>query len=79
MHSVIDVANYFLSLVNEDQGEGITNMKMQKLVYYAQGFSLAMLNKPLFEEPIEAWQYGPVVPTLYHAFKKYGNVPLPQP
>ena len=79
MHSVIDVANYFLSLVNEDQGEGITNMKMQKLVYYAQGFSLAMLNEPLFEEPIEAWQYGPVVPTLYHAFKKYGNVPLPQP
>lgn len=79
IHPAQDIANYFLSLVNEDVGEGITNMKMQKLLYYAQGFSLAVFGMPFFNEAIEAWQYGPVVPALYHAYKKYGNTPLPQP
>ncbi len=78
-HPVQDVAEYFLSLVNEDVGEGITNMKMQKLLYYAQGYSLALFGMPLFNEAIEAWQYGPVVPELYHAYKQFGNTPLPQP
>ena len=74
-----DIAEYFLSLCNcsDDSGDLISNLKIQKLVYYAQGFSLAIRNKPLFREPIQAWPHGPVVPDLYKKYKEFGNGPLP--
>ena len=78
-HHAIDVANYFLSLLDDNAGDAITNLKMQKLVYYAQGFALAILGRPIFVENIEAWMHGPVVPELYQLFRQYGNQPLPQP
>lgn len=74
-----DVANYFLAQVDEDAGDLISNLKLQKLVYYAQGFHLALYDKPLFREPIVAWVHGPVVPQLYHKYKEYGSGPLPRP
>lgn len=68
-----DVADYFLSLSDdEDSGELISNMKLQKLVYYAQGFYLAKYGKRLFNATIEAWTLGPVIPALYHEYKEYG-------
>jgi uncharacterized phage-associated protein len=67
-----DVANYFLASVDTEAGELMSNLKLQKLAYYAQGFHLALYGKPLFGEPIEAWAHGPVVPELYHRFKKFG-------
>ncbi|MEJ1390058.1 MAG: DUF4065 domain-containing protein [Candidatus Sedimenticola sp. (ex Thyasira tokunagai)] len=76
-HTCHDIADYFLSLVKEDEGDLVSNLKLQKLVYYAQGFSLAMNDKPLFEEPIEAWQHGPVCVELYHRFKDYGGGAIP--
>jgi uncharacterized phage-associated protein len=72
-----DVANYFLLLEDEEEGDGISNLKLQKLVYYAQGFFLAIFNRPLFPENIEAWTHGPVVPSLYHAYKEYGSCTIP--
>ena len=54
----LDVAEYFLSKSEVDAGDVITNLKLQKLVYYAQGFSLAINNRPLFNEQIRAWQHG---------------------
>jgi len=69
----IDVANFFLSAMDEEAGDLISNLKMQKLVYYAQGIHLAMFGKKLFNEDIEAWEHGPVVPSLYHEFKKFGK------
>lgn len=77
--NVHDVAKYFLSKVDEDLGDGISNLKLQKLVYYAQGFYLAIHDEPLFANRIEAWEHGPVVPDLYHAYKAYGggNIPVP--
>lgn len=72
-----DVARYFLSLVNAEEGDLMSNLKLQKLVYYAQGFHLALNGAPLFPEPIEAWTHGPVVPELYHSFKEYGGGPIP--
>lgn len=75
----LDVANYFLSLADEEAGDLISNLKLQKLVYYAQGFHLAMFERPLFLEPIEAWTHGPVVPSLYQEFKEYGSGAVPQP
>ena len=69
----IDVANFFLSAIDEDAGDLISNLKMQKLVYYAQGIHLAMFNEKLFSEEIKAWEHGPVVPELYHEFKSFGR------
>ncbi|MBF0497087.1 MAG: SocA family protein [Deltaproteobacteria bacterium] len=74
-----DIAKYFLALKDEDAGDLISNLKLQKLVYYAQGFHLALYDKPLFLEPIEAWTHGPVVPELYHAYKQYGDGDIPIP
>jgi len=74
-----DVANYFLSLVDEDTGDSISNLKLQKLVYYAQGFHLAIFDAPLFSEGIEAWILGPVIPKLYDKYKVYGSGPIPKP
>lgn len=74
-----DVAKYFLTLADEDAGDLISNLKLQKLVYYAQGFHLALNDAPLFEERIEAWQHGPVVPDLYRAYSPFGSAPLPGP
>lgn len=76
---VSDVAKYFLAKSDEEAGDAITNLKLQKLVYYAQGFSLVLLNRPLFNEPIEAWTHGPVVSSLYDEYKKYGSNTIPIP
>lgn len=51
-------------------------MKLQKLLYYVQAWSLAWRGQPMFEEPIEAWQYGPVVERIYQRYKKYGYDPI---
>lgn len=80
MMKVQDVASYFLAKQDtEETGELISNLKIQKLCYYAQGFSLAINNEPLFEDPIVCWQHGPVVPNLWHLFKEYGPGPIPAP
>lgn len=73
MLTCFDVADYFLSKSDEEIGDLISNLKLQKLVYYAQGFSLAINDIPLFEEEIEAWFHGPVVPALYHKYKENGG------
>jgi uncharacterized phage-associated protein len=74
-YSALAIANYFLDLAYRD-GETITAMKIQKLVYYAHGWSLAATGQPLIDEAIEAWTYGPVIPSLYHEFKRFGSGPI---
>lgn len=69
MLSVFNVANYFLSCVDPDDDDCISNLKLQKLCYYAQGFYLAIYGKRLFDNDIHAWQHGPVVAELYHKYK----------
>ncbi len=71
-----ETANYLVAIAH-DKGEVVTHLQLQKLCYYAQGFSLATRDRPLFSESIEAWKYGPVVPTLWHDFKKHGNDIIP--
>ena len=70
-----DVASFFLAKANS-VGDQITNLKLQKLVYYAQAWHLANFNEPLFDEDFEAWVHGPVLPTLYHAYKERGSAPI---
>lgn len=72
-----DVADFFLSPVEEEEGELISNLKLQKMLYYAQGYALAILGRPLFNDSIENWLHGPVVVSVYHTYKVYGNSPLP--
>ena len=69
--TAMQVAQHFLALQDEDAGDLISNLKLQKLLYYAQGIHLALNGQPLYPERIEAWQHGPVVPEIYHAFKEY--------
>ncbi len=74
----LDIARHILSKAQPDEGgELISNMKLQKLLYYCQGFYLASQGQPLFEEEVVAWQYGPVVPVVYHKFKRYGASGIP--
>ena len=68
-----DVAEYFLCLSDKESGDLISNLKLQKLVYYAQGVYLAATGKPLFDEDLVAWTHGPVVEDLYHTYKCYGD------
>lgn len=67
------IADYFLYKAQNDSQELLSNLKLQKLVYYAQGLHLAMKGAPLFDEEIKAWEYGPVIPELYHKFKSFGS------
>jgi len=75
----IYVANYILTLNDNEEGELISHLKLQKLLYYTQGIGLAFLNQPVFEEKIAAWQHGPVVPAIWDVFKQYGSGPIPKP
>jgi uncharacterized phage-associated protein len=72
-NSVIEVANRVVAECDEERGEIISNLKLQKMLYYLQGFFIAVFDKKLFEEPIVAWPYGPVVEAAYHYFKKFEN------
>jgi len=73
-YAVIDIANRILERASKSEAEGlICNMKLQKMLYYMQGFHLAFFDKPLFDDDIEAWMYGPVVPSVYETFKSHGN------
>ena len=71
----IDVANYILSIANRD-GDLISNLKLQKLLYYAQAWYLVNYNVPLFNERIEAWELGPVVREVYSHFKRFKSSPI---
>lgn len=74
MYKAIDIARKILGrATDEDSGELVSNLKLQKLLYYMQGYHLAFFDTPLFGDPIEAWMYGPVVPSVFDAFKGYGR------
>lgn len=69
------VANFFLALAQECE-EPITNLKINKLVYYTQAWHLAVFKEPLFADEIEAWVHGPVVPALYETYKSFRWMPI---
>lgn len=77
MKSAQDVANFFLSHRYDGEMDDISNLKLQKLLYYAQAYALVFLDRPLFDDPITAWDHGPVVESVYHSYKQYGKSPLP--
>ena len=74
------VARFFILRAYEDgREEQMTNMKVQKLLYYAQSLHLALFDEPLFEDEIQAWRYGPVCPLAYRFYSKFEAEQLPMP
>ena len=78
MYDALTIAKWFVAWTETDEsGEAaVSNMKLQKLLYYAQGHHLGMGKGPLFRDRIEAWDHGPVVPSVYHTFKNFESRPL---
>jgi uncharacterized phage-associated protein len=56
-----------------EEGNYVTQMKLQKIVYFAHGYHLAKYGEPLINEEFEAWKFGPVVQTIYQDYKLYGS------
>lgn len=76
MATAIDVADFFVDLANHTVDENMTNLRVNKMLYYAQAYSLVRFGKPLFSEDIQAWKYGPVVPSVYHTFQRFRYDPI---
>lgn len=67
-----DIAAWFLGNIDREAGDSITHLKLQKLVYYAQAWSLALRDAALFDEDMQAWAHGPVAESVYQNFRGSG-------
>ena len=74
----LQIANSFIMIAQKND-QFLTPMKLQKLVYYAHGWHLALRQTPLLSESVEAWTYGPVVRSLYNEFRIYGANQIQSP
>lgn len=84
-YSALEIATWFIYKTNAEKKEnqssndqyevyeGLTHLKLQKLLYYAQGISLAKTGNELFNDNIEAWEHGPVVKKVYNVFTTKGR------
>ena len=77
MYKAKDIAEWFLNRnrvqMNFEDSEYITNLKLQKLLYYAQGYVLAKKDTPLFDDEFLAWEHGPVIRKIYDKYKANGS------
>lgn len=77
MTKAVDVSRYLLSLADAEV-DVLSNMQIQKLLYYSQGFHLAAHDgEAIFEDAIVAWPHGPVVVEVYHHLKEFGRGAVP--
>jgi uncharacterized phage-associated protein len=77
-YSPARVANSFLALANKNNAT-ITQMQIQSLIYLAQGWCLALKNKPLINEALLAWRFGTISTSIFHEFKHFGNGAIKSP
>jgi uncharacterized phage-associated protein len=75
MNSAHDIAKYVIAFFQKCE-DPITNLKLQKILYYIQGWYLGLYEIPAFEEPLQAWVHGPVQPGVYQAYKHYRWDPI---
>ncbi len=76
MTSAKIAASYLIQLSSKEEENDLTNLKLQKLLFYPQAQYLRINGKPFFEDKIEAWTYGPVVSDIYHWLKPCGSYPM---
>lgn len=79
MYSTRRIANYYIDYALKSDYAlqlHVNPMKLQKLIYFAHGWHLAILNKPLLKEDIHAWSWGVVIPSLYYDLRNYGNTDI---
>ena len=75
-YKALDIAKKLIKIADlqsMDDSDCMTNLRLQKMLYYEQGYHLAMFDTPLFDEDVEAWKYGPVVPSVYDHYKQFGS------
>lgn len=77
-HTALQVANKIIARGNE-LGKQYTPMQLIKLTYIAHGWMLGLFNQSLFDDAVEAWKFGPVIPELYHSIKSYRNNEITAP
>lgn len=79
MYKVLDVSRHVINY-SIDKNYSISNLRLQKLLYFIQAYFLSYTEKkePCFREEIEAWDFGPVVPEAYYNFKQYGSSNIPK-
>ena len=75
-YSARTVANYLIEAKSKEGGTPPTPMQLLKLVYIAHGWNLAINDRPLINDRVEAWRYGPVIPKIYQDLKQWGNTPV---
>ena len=77
MYDVLDIARFVINYCN-DREYDISNLRLQKLLYFIQAYYLGLKNKmPLFKEDFEAWDFGPVIPCVYQEYKAFGGSNIP--
>lgn len=80
-NDAIAIANYFVEKANQDTHapHPLTLLRLVKYVYIAYGFAMAVLDRVIIDkrfDTVQAWKYGPVIPSVYHSFKHNGNNPI---
>lgn len=77
MYDALDVARYVINY-ERSQGRSVSNLRLQKLLYFVQAQFLVTKHQACFSDAMEAWDLGPVVPTVYHEYKAFGSSSLPR-
>ncbi|SIS49202.1 Panacea domain-containing protein [Salimicrobium salexigens] len=75
VYRAMTIANYVVEKASE-LGRPVSNLQLQKILYYLQLHYLGKKGEPLLAEPIEKWKFGPVIPNVYHEFKRFGSSPI---
>lgn len=78
MHDPRSVANQFIQRAI-DAGKPTTPLQVQKLVFLAHGWMLGLHDRPLIDEDLEVWRYGPVIASIYHCLSHYRKNPVLEP
>ena len=76
MYGALKIARYIIQRCNLEN-KTISNLKLQKILYFVQAEFLVVKGQPCFQEDIEAWDFGPVVPEVYHSYKVFGSSNIP--
>lgn len=74
-----DIADFFLTIVDRESESTITPLKLQKILYYAQGYYLAINDEELFPDDFQAWAHGPVNVDIYEKYRDYSYQNIPKP